>query len=646
MEILAVVSILCVAAFVLVRADVASVAIAVSCAALLLAGGGLLDTGSDEALRAALPGEVREGGYATSDACRACHPGAYQAWHASFHRSMTQAASPATILADWQGVLEDRGRRVRLERRGDEYWASIPDPLWYADSSAGKSASAPQIDVRVVMTTGSHHLQNYWVRRPRSGAVHRGSYDNGALVQIPFVWVIQDQRWVPVQDSFLTPPSSLPEPPQLWNTSCHLCHAVAPQPGFDGQNFNTQVAEIGVACEACHGPAQAHASGHRSPLRRYARHLFGGDAADESIVNPKRLDPERSSQVCAQCHSFNLVLDRERWKTQGVAYTAGDNLEDYKAVLRYSEEPSDPALLQQLAEEPHALVGRFWGDGTIRVAGREFNGMLESACYQQGELTCLSCHSMHDYQDTADQLTAAGSGDGSCRGCHAKQGERIEAHSHHRPESEGSRCMNCHMPHTTFGLFVAMRSHRIDNPSAAVTAKTGRPNACNLCHLDRTLAWTAEKLTDWYGHDPVKMSDDEKKIASSVLMAVSGNGPQRAIMAWAMGWKPAQEASGRQWLPPYLSGLMSDSYAVTRQVAYRSLRTLPDYADFKFDFVSTKSTQRVKADEVLQRWLRGASKNLDRNRPHLLLSADGKLNIAEHTRLLKARDNTPVSIIE
>jgi hypothetical protein len=645
MEILAVVSILCVAAFVLVRADVASVAIAVSCAALLLAGGGLLDTGSDEALRAALPGEVREGGYATSDACRACHPGAYQAWHASFHRSMTQAASPATILADWQGVLEDRGRRVRLERRGDEYWASIPDPLWYADSSAGKSASAPQIDVRVVMTTGSHHLQNYWVRRPRSGAVHRGSYDNGALVQIPFVWVIQDQRWVPVQDSFLTPPSSLPEPPQLWNTSCHLCHAVAPQPGFDGQNFNTQVAEIGVACEACHGPAQAHASGHRSPLRRYARHLFGGDAADESIVNPKRLDPERSSQVCAQCHSFNLVLDRERWKTQGVAYTAGDNLEDYKAVLRYSEEPSDPALLQQLAEEPHALVGRFWGDGTIRVAGREFNGMLESACYQQGELTCLSCHSMHDYQDTADQLTAAGSGDGSCRGCHAKQGERIEAHSHHRPESEGSRCMNCHMPHTSYGLFGAIRSHRIDNPNSTTTANTGRPNACSLCHLDRPAQWAQDHLVAWYGQTAVPLPEEERRVASGGVLALRGDAAQRAITAWHMGWRPAQEASGRGWQAAYLAEMLTDPYAAVRRVAAASLRTLPGFADFQYDYIASPSERDARSAAAQATWQANSETHLTQPEA-LLLHPDGTLDRSATARLRARRDTTPLRIIE
>jgi len=644
-EILAFIGVLCLSALILLRAERGAAVLAAGCVALLLAGGWLLETEPDDELRKALPGDLQEPGYSTSDACRACHPGAYEAWHDSFHRSMTQPASPETVLADWQGVLEDRGRRVSLERRGDEYWASIPDPLWYTDPSDDKPPVAPQIDVRVVMTTGSHHLQNYWVRRPRSGKVHGDSYDNGALVQIPFVWVISDERWVPVQDSFLTPPSSQPEPPQLWNTSCHLCHAVAPQPGFDGQDFETRAAEIGIACEACHGPAEDHAGTHRSPLERYARHLSGDEAGDPSIVNAARLDRRRSSEVCGQCHSFNRVLDLERWQTQGVAYTAGDELEAHKAVLRYSDHPSDPALLRQLAEEPHALVGRFWPDGTIRVAGREFNGLVESACYQHGELTCLSCHSMHDYQEAADQLTTNGSGDGACLDCHADLAADIEAHSHHPQESEGSRCMNCHMAHTTYGLFSAMRSHRIDSPIVASQQPNGRPDACSLCHLDQTAAWVQDHLAAWYGRRPVELDPDSREIATGVLLALRGDAAQRAIVAWHMGWEAAQEASGRDWQAAYLSGLLADPVAAVRQVARRSLATLPGYADFEYDYIGPPGERATRAAAALARWQ--ARSGPRSAKPSVLLHGPGgELDRATVSRLRAGRDDTPLRIIE
>ena len=64
--------------------------------------------------------------------------------------------------------------------------------------------------------------------------------------------------------------------------------------------------------------------------------------------------------------------------------------------------------------------------------------------------------------------------------------------------------MNCHMPHTTFGLFVAMRSHRVDSPDLALAVESGRPNACNQCHLDQSLQWTADWLSEWYGHERVQ----------------------------------------------------------------------------------------------------------------------------------------------
>jgi hypothetical protein len=40
----------------------------------------------------------------TSNACRACHPGNYASWHTSFHRTMTQVATAATLF----GAAQER----------------------------------------------------------------------------------------------------------------------------------------------------------------------------------------------------------------------------------------------------------------------------------------------------------------------------------------------------------------------------------------------------------------------------------------------------------------------------------------------------------------------------------------------------------
>ena len=67
----------------------------------------------------------------TSDACQSCHPEAFDSWHHSFHRSMTQRASTESVLANFDDVkLRLKKEPFRLERRGDEFWAEMTDPDW------------------------------------------------------------------------------------------------------------------------------------------------------------------------------------------------------------------------------------------------------------------------------------------------------------------------------------------------------------------------------------------------------------------------------------------------------------------------------------------------------------------------------------
>src|SRR5262249_41136750 len=98
-----------------------------------------------------LPRTVADGGYVSSDACRACHPAQYATWHETSHRTMTQPASRDAILASFDDVqLTANGQAYRLRRTGDDFWVDV---------------GGSQTDRRqVVMVTGSHHQQRYWLR--------------------------------------------------------------------------------------------------------------------------------------------------------------------------------------------------------------------------------------------------------------------------------------------------------------------------------------------------------------------------------------------------------------------------------------------------------------------------------------------------
>jgi hypothetical protein len=394
----------------------------------------------------------------------------------------------------------------------------------------------------------------------------------------------------------MAPPAHVSET-GAWNGICIACHATNGQPQLDApfgsrpvaaQIADTRAAEFGIACEACHGPGEAHARANRNPLRRYLLH-FGNGRPDPTIVQPMRLDPQRASQVCGQCHAVWELYDAQAERqanARGLPYRPGDDLAATRFIAQPTRNVDTPAMKTLLAEDASFIRDIFWSDGMVRATGREYNGLLESPCYKNATdsahtMTCFSCHTMHKTADDArpttewadDQLAPRAIGNGACAPCHRV----ADGHSHHRAGSTGSACDNCHMPHTTYGLLKTIRSHQISSPSVQATVATGRPNACNLCHLDKTLGWTAGYLEQWYGVSRPSLGDDEASVAASVLWLLKGDAGQRAIVAQAMGWPPAQQASGSAWLAPYLALTQKDQYDAVRLIASRSLRTLPPF---------------------------------------------------------------------
>ena len=372
---------------------------------------------------------------------------------------------------------------------------------------------------------------------------------------------------------------------------------------------------------------------HRTPLNRYQQHFT--NESDPTIVNPSKIPSRRASQICGRCHSNFNPVDFDGYWSQGDQYRPGQDLEKYQETVVF-----DSDTHKRMVAEGRSM---FWDDGTCRVGGREYLAQIESKCYEEGDISCLTCHSMHSYHDRDDQLSSIALNNDVCLKCHESFGQDIPAHTHHAAGSSGSLCYNCHMPHTTYALYKGIRSHRIDSPSAAVTAKTGRPNACNLCHLDKTLEWTAENLNRWYQQPKPDLSTDEKTIASSVLSITKGDAAQRVLMAWHFSWAPALEVSGTNWQTAHLAHMLNDPYGALRFVAYRSLTKQRGFEDFKFDFISPAEQRLKRAYDVITQWESAAEV---RSRPELLIDDQGRINLEELNRLRSVRDNQPIEIPE
>ncbi|MEZ4382246.1 MAG: cytochrome c3 family protein [Nannocystaceae bacterium] len=590
-------------------------------------------------LAALTPSVARDGGYLGSGSCLACHPGEHGSWAATYHRTMTQRATPAAVVAPFDGrELAGVDATYRVERRGDEFWVRMVDPAWKLAQIAADAppTAGPEVWRRVVMTTGSHHLQVYWV----------ASADGRRLHAFPFSYLIAEGRWVANESTLLRPPEG--DAVYTWNQVCIQCHAVRGIPGAweeagpEGASASG-AAELGIACEACHGPGAAHVAARRDPLARYALHLAPG-VGDPTIVNPARLDHAASSEVCGQCHSAAVFADEAAWRREGPRFRPGGRLADELAMVRHPVRADLPWLDARLAADPGFVEGRLWGDGMIRVIGREYSGLLESPCFQRGELACTSCHQLHG-APADDQLAADMRGDRACTGCHAAYADAAAAaaHTHHPPGSAGARCYSCHMPNTTYGLLGATRSHEIDAPAASERYFGARPNACNLCHLDRTLEWTAAQLGRWYGIEAPTLDPEAREVAAGVAWALQGDAAQRALIAWHFGWGPARAAAGERWQAPLLAALLRDPYDAVRFIAGRSLAELPGYADLDYDYVAPAAEREAIAREVERRW---RAQGDGRREPELLRAADGSLDAGAFAALLEGRDDRPIDLRE
>jgi hypothetical protein len=503
----------------------------------------------------ATPRSLSDTRYVGSNACRSCHPDHSASFRRTYHRTMTQDASESSVLGRFDGTTLDYfGVRARMSR----------GPLGEFLMTFTASAGAQQWRAKVERCVGSHRYQQYLAR------------DGDVYFRLPIAWDVAEQRFIHMNAAFLTPDPVAPVPGASidrgdydrhvtrWNDNCVFCHNVRPNPGLDERSgeFRTEVAELGVACEACHGPAGDHVARNQSPVRRYL--LQVGGRADPTIRNPAHMTGARSAEVCGRCHGQRLTSDIGRFLRDGDAFVPGEPLARWsKPLWRDTTQNGEPDL----------FAPRFWSDGTARLTAYEFQGYLQSPCTKSAEFSCESCHAMHQ-GDPRGQLHPERTGDFACTQCHQQlsAAPALAAHSHHDPRGPGSRCTSCHMPEVVYGLVRVHLSHRIEVPDPQAQARAGRPDACTLCHTDRSALWAARALLRWKGEPAQPDEDGELPAVTRALFA--GDPIERAVAANALGSLGASlvQRGGAASLAMLADVLVADAYPAVRTIALRSLR--------------------------------------------------------------------------
>jgi predicted CXXCH cytochrome family protein len=474
--------------------------------------------------------------------CAACHPAERKAWTGSHHDLAMDEASTSTVLGDFSDSTFKHADAVsRFFQRDGRFWINATGP-------DGQPADFP-----MKYTFGVVPLQQYLLELP-----------GNRLQAYTVAWDVGNQRWFD-----LYPNERIRFDDELhwtrlshnWNGMCAECHSTDLRKNFDPATgtYHTTFARIDVGCQACHGPGSRHLEW---ATKRSGK---GKNAAQMGLaVDLAAPDATPQIEVCARCHSRRALF----WGD----YRYGGRLMDTHL----------PSLL-----EP----GLYHADGQILDEVFEYGSFLQSRMYMKG-VRCSDCHDPHSAGTRAE-------GNALCVTCHnasspaargsidasgLKQNDYDSpAHHFHRAGESGSRCVDCHMPQRTYMVIDPRRDHSLRIPRPDLSVKLDTPNACNLCHADKSAQWAAQAVAQWYGRsrrqeahfgETLWTGRTRRPDASSRLIALARDGSQPEIVR-ATALQLLQRYPGSAAAAAFRDTL-SHSDPLIRQAALEGVAAFPE----------------------------------------------------------------------
>ena len=307
-------------------------------------------------------GAVAQTDFAGSDSCRGCHGEIARKQEASHH-----------------------ARTLRRLREAPQFAAALPfsrlEPAVPATLRAAWKEGALELEART--GENSERLRLEWAfGAGNRGITPVGRTQDGEFVEGRLSWYRAANALDLTPGAEETSPKTLHEAlgkrlPERERARCFGCHSTTLAPGTP-----SSPEQMGVRCEACHGPGRAHADARSRGLRE-----------STAIRNPGRLDGLAQARLCGSCHG-------------------NPPDEDNQTVIGFIRE--NPA--------------------TIRFPPQR---LVLSRCFQEsaGGLRCTACHDPHENVSREPRTF-----DAACVDCHQQQttGARI------CPAST-SQCVKCHM---------------------------------------------------------------------------------------------------------------------------------------------------------------------------------------------------------
>ncbi|MEP7383579.1 MAG: tetratricopeptide repeat protein, partial [Gemmatimonadota bacterium] len=425
-----------------------------------------------------------------STACASCHRAAFDAWSRSTHAAAGGDPGQVQLLAPFDGTpIRFRDAVVIPEVRGGR-WRFVV-----------RQDAKPERAISVDGVVGGGHMQGGgtqgFITRVVDGTVRFLPWERHREPSPGWFCNTEGRAgrgWVAItaamqlSDCGDWPPSRVLGD-ELRFTNCQSCHGsqVTVTADTTAHRYRTTYTSLAINCESCHGPGRRHIA-----LVGDAAAVARGEIGMRPLAT---LTKDQSLGTCFQCHALK---DRLRG-----GYRSGMTLEAFYS-LRYP----------QLGDAAHLP------DGRVRTFAYQ-EGHRASDCYVNGGMTCTSCHDPHSqgYRDVQGRPLPGRLDDRQCTSCHASKAEQPQRHTHHAPNSPGSRCVSCHMPYLQepevgTAIRYTRSDHAIPVPRPLADSALGIRSACRSCHTDRAESSLDRQLHDWYG--------EVKPVAPAIASVLAG----------------------------------------------------------------------------------------------------------------------------
>lgn len=426
------------------------------------------------------PSNITRESYVGPEACRSCHKKNYASWLEHPHRRMNQWASDESVLGDFGDVLLTIGRsNARFERGSDG------DRRVVLERDGGRRV------YRVRRTIGSR-IKQYYVGVLETGLpAGRNQVDDEVV--LPFGWWIEQRRWMPLN--------------------------YFEDYGADYDAWSPRDVPIKFICVYCHNTmpyADRFTEGNKSLLGYLPtditfdpiglKRVLKGQPPQDRVIGVSTIEPSPVALEtglvtvgisCESCHFGSAAHANDEAEYRFGISSPHVSVAPADALVSKQEHSRHSWVTRAICRQCHASTGSAFPDGAAHVNSREALELDQGECASQ--IACTNCHNPH----VAGPPSEGGPDDPThrqaCLECHEQYAVPRAAAEHSRHVDNAVDCLDCHMPKITAGIARAVRTHRISIPGDTEMLAEGAPNACNLCHLDKSIGWTARHLAARWG---------------------------------------------------------------------------------------------------------------------------------------------------